>query len=269
MARLLAATPPPQHDDEAVASTVTIERATPAPAATPTSSPSPEPSATPVPTPTPLPELSAAPAVPRLQTAPHRPKPRSVVVAHLGPHELARTRPDASPQPRRAVAAEGAYTSSQLASMDSQFRSTIASAQRAVAEGPAQAGASGRGTAPTMKRYNATAIGTPAEDLGGGGLCDNLSEDTRGEHTYVYWRCRVRYSDGYTEMVEFPWPFVYQRGHVPRGRETFPAQPPPDGFQLQHVFSLSRQVCYYYRARCDAVLERERASGMPDYGTPP
>jgi hypothetical protein len=264
MARLLPTEPPP-HDDEAVAVSVTIERARP----TPTASPTPEPSATPVPTPTPLPKASAAPAIPRLATAPRPPQRRSVAVAHVAPHELARTRPDASPQPRRAAPAQGAYTPSQLAALEGQFRNTIAAAQRAVAEGPPQTGSAGRGPASTTKRYDATAIGSPADEFGGGGVCDNLAEETRAERTYVYWRCRVRYSDGYREIVAFPWPFVYPRGHVPRGRETFPGQPPPDGFQLPQVFALSRQVCYYFRSRCDTVLERERASGAPDYGTPP
>jgi hypothetical protein len=271
LTRLVPAAPPP-HDDEAVAALISVERATPTPSPRPTPSPTPLPSAspTPLPTPTPRPDASAAPAVPRLATAPHRPRPRSVAVAHVAvPHELARTRPDASPQPRAVSATRAAYTSSQLASMDAQFRNTIASAQRAVAEGPPQSGSSGRGTASTMKRYDAVGFGTPADELGGGGVCDNMAEDTRGERTYVYWRCRVHYSDGYAEVVEFPWPFVYPRGHVPRGRESFPAQPPPDGFQLPRVFALSRQVCYYYRTRCDTVLERERAAGMPEYGAPP
>jgi hypothetical protein len=264
MARLLPA-PPPPRDDEAIAARVTIDRMTPPP----TASPTPEPSATPVPTPTPVPKASAAPAIPRLATAPRPPQRRSVAVPHVAPHELARTRPDASPQPRRAAAAQGAYTTSQLAALEGQFRNTIAEAQRAVAEGPPQTGSAGPGTASTMKRYNAPAIGSPADDLGGGGLCDNLSEETRGERTYIYWRCRVRYDDGFTEIVAFPWPFVYPRGHAPRRRERFPAQPPPDGFQLPQVFALSREVCYYFRSRCDAVLDRERTAGAPIYGTPP
>jgi hypothetical protein len=182
---------------------------------------------------------------------------------------MARTRPHASPQPRPVASASGTYTSGQIASLDDQFRSTIASAQRALAEGPAQTGGAGRGSASTMKRYDAVATGFPADILGGGGLCDNLSEETRGELTYIYWRCRVRYEDGYAEIVAFPWPFSYPRGHTPRPRENFPAQPPPAGFHLPGVFALSRQVCYYFRDRCDAVLARERAAGAPSYGTPP
>jgi hypothetical protein len=269
LSRLTHAAHPPE-DELADATRITVQRRTPPP--TPIPSPTPRPSSTPTPepTPTPVPRLSAAPAIPRLATAPRRtPTPRRIALRPPAPHELARNRPHAPPQPPRIASAHGAYTTRQLASMEDQFRQTIASAQHAVAEGPPQTGSSSEGTAATTKHYTGTTIGTPADEVGGGGLCDNLAEETRGDRTYIYWRCRVHYSDGFTETVAFPWPFVYPRGHTPRPRESFPAQPPPDGFQLPQVFSLSRQVCYYFRDRCDAVLARERAAGMPDYGTPP
>jgi hypothetical protein len=259
----LAPHAPAPRDDAAVADRITVERATPIPTPLPTATPRP------LPTPTPVPRASAAPAVPRLATAPRVAPPRAAPRQPAAPHEIARTRPRASPQPRPVKAARGTYTSSQIASLDDQFRSTIASAQRAVAEGPAQTGGAGGGNASTMKRYDQTANGFPADILGGGGLCDNLSEETRGDLTYIYWRCRVRYDDGYAEVVAFPWPFAYPRGHTPRPRQNFPAQPPPVAFHLPEVFALSRQVCYYFRDRCDAVLARERAAGAPAYGTPP
>ena len=255
------------EDDVAVSEPIVISRMTPPPTPPPTPRPTATPS--PEPTPTPVPRASAAPAIPRTARAPHvahvsAPPPKQVAV-----HELARIRPHAPPQPPKHPAVRAACTANQLAALDAQFRSTIASAQHAVAEGPTQSGGTGSGTASTMKRYDAIASGMPADSLGGGGVCDNLEEETRGNLTYIYWRCRVRYSDGYTEVVEFPWPFVYPRGHTPRPRENFPAQAPPDGFHLPAVFALSRQVCYYFRDRCDAVLARERAAGLPDYGTPP
>jgi hypothetical protein len=259
----LAPRPPAERDLETVAARITVERATPAPTPIPTATPKP------LPTPTPIPRASAAPAVPRIATAPHVVHVPAARARPVAPHEIARNRPHASPQPRPVPLARGSYTSGQIASLDDQFRSTIASAQRALAEGPAQSGGTGRGSASTMKRYDAVATGFPADMLGGGGLCDNLSEETRGEVTYIYWRCRVRYEDGYAEIVAFPWPFAYPRGHTPRPRENFPAQPPPPSFHLPDVFALSRQVCYYFRDRCDAVLARERAAGAPSYGTPP
>lgn len=252
-----------ERDSVVAAATITIERATPRP--TPSATPTP----TPPPTPTPLPRPSAAPALPRLATMPRLiPTPR-VLAAQIARHEIARVRVRASPQPPPVPPARGTYTSGQLASLNGQFRQTIASAQRAVAEGPARTGGSGAGTAPAMKRYDAVLSGSPADQLGGGGVCDNLSEETRGAYTYIYWQCRVRYSDGFTETVAFPWPFVYPRGGTPRPNQSFPAQPPPSSFHLGQVFALSRQVCYYFRDRCDAVLARERAAGAPDYGTPP
>ena len=259
----LAPRAPAPGDEGALAARITVERTTPAPTPTPSATPQP------VPTPTPVPRASAAPAVPRLATAPRVVPARTAPPIPVARHEIARTRPHASPQPRPIPSARGMYTSGQIASLDDQFRSTIASAQRALAEGPAQTGGTGGGSAPTMKRYDAIATGFPADILGGGGLCTNLAEETRGERTYIYWQCRVRYDDGYAEVVAFPWPFIYPRGHTPRPRENFPAQPPPDGFHLPEVFALSRQVCYYFRDRCDAVLARERAAGAPTYGTPP
>jgi hypothetical protein len=257
----------PAHEDAADAQRIAIERIVPTPQPTPT--PTPPPTPRPVPTPTPLPKPSAVPAVPRLATAPRALAIRPPVVRAPAPHEIARIVPRASPEPRPHPSARGAYTDGQLASLDAQFRSTIASAQRAAAEAPAQSGGNDTGRAPTMKRYQALTTGFPADILGGGGLCDNLDEQTRGAYTYIYWQCRVRYSDGYTETVAFPWPFAYPRGHTPRPGENFPAQAPPAGFHLAQVFALSRQVCYYFRDRCDEVLARERAAGAPDYGTPP
>jgi len=263
--RLFRPRAPAQLDDGAVAVRITVQRATPAPTPTPAPTLTPKPP----PTPTPVPRPSGGPALPRLATAPRVVPKRAPPPRVLPPHEIARVRPNASPQPPPHVPARGTYSPEQLASLDSQFRSTIASAQRALAEAPAQSGGAGGGHASTMKRYDQIGNGLPADLLGGGGLCDNLAEETRGELTYIYWRCRVRYDDGYAEIVPFPWPFVYPRGHTPRPRENFPAQPPPAGFHLPAVFSLSRQVCYYFRERCDAVLARERAAGSPDYGTPP
>ena len=255
------------REEVAGAQRITVEHVVPTPVPTPTPAP---PTPAPLPTPTPVPRPSAAPAVPRLATAPRSVAVRRAPPHLIAPHELARTVPHASPQPRQIAApAHVAYSASQLASLDAQFRGTIASAQHAIAEGPPQTGGTGTGTASTMKRYKALTTGYPADILGGGGLCDNLDEQTRGAYTYIYWQCRVRYDDGYTETVAFPWPFVYPRGHTPRPNENFPAQPPPPGFHLADVFALSRQVCYYFRDRCDAVLARERAAGAPDYGTPP
>ncbi len=250
-------------DDVAASEPIVISRATPPPTPPPTPKPTATPS--PEPTPTPVPRATAAPAIPRTARAPHVARAAVLPQKQVAVHELARVRPHAPPQ----GAARTGYTPSQLAALDAQFRSTISAAQQAVAEGPAQSGSSGAGTASTMKRYSRTGYGVPADVLGGGGLCENLDEQTRGNLTYIYWRCHVRYSDGLTETVEFPWPFVYPRGHTPRPREEFPAQPPPSDFHLPEVFALSRQVCYYFRDRCDAVLARERAAGLPDYGTPP
>jgi len=256
LARLAPHAVPP--DDAAAADRVAIERIEPTPRPTPT------PVRQPTPTPTPIVRPRARPALPRTATAPRiareQPPP-----APAAPREIARVVPHAPPEPRAHEPAHTAFSQSQIDAMNTQFRSTIASAQQAVAQGPAASGGSDAGSAATtMKRYTSVSFGSPADVLGGG-LCDNLSETTHGDRTYIYWQCRIHYDDGYTETVAFPWPFVYSRGHTPRPREPFPEQPPPQGFQLPQVFALSREVCYYFRDRCDAVIRRERA----DYGTPP
>jgi hypothetical protein len=38
-------------------------------------------------------------------------------------------------------------------------------------------------------------------------------------------------------------------------------QPPPPGFALPQPFALSRAVCSFYRAQCEAVIQRETAAG--------
>ncbi len=252
---------PPPTDDAAVSDKVAIERLTPTPVPTPR--------ATPRPTPTPVVLPHPRPAVARPATAPRVASTAPPAAAPLAPREIARVRPHAPPPPR--MSKHGAYSQAQLDAMSAQFRSTIASAQQAAAEAPqAQTGGSDAGSADkTMKRYRSVPFGPPADVLGGG-LCDNLSESSRGDRTYIYWQCRIHYSDGYTETVAFPWPFIYPRGHTPKPNESFPEQPPPEGFALPQVFALSREVCAYFRDRCDAVIRRERASGdASDYGTPP
>jgi outer membrane biosynthesis protein TonB len=121
LSRLTHASHPPD-DVIADATRITVERQTPPPTATPQPTPRPSSTPTPVPTPTPEPHVSAAPAIPRLATAPRRtPLPRRVAVRPPAPHELARNRPHAPPQPRIA-STHGAYTTRQLASMEEQFR---------------------------------------------------------------------------------------------------------------------------------------------------
>ena len=88
----------------------------------------------------------------------------------------------------------------------------------------------------------------------------------RGGYNYYYLRCRVTFTDGYTEEVSFPWqfrftpredPFRYQDGRP----HHFPVQPPPDGFALPRPFALSRTICAFYHDDCEAVVAKERAAG--------
>ena len=98
-------------------------------------------------------------------------------------------------------------------------------------------------------------------------MCDPLDTPTaRGGYNYYYLRCRVTFTDGYTEEVSFPWqfrfaprddPFRYQDGRP----HHFPVQAPPEGFALRRPFALSRTICAFYHDDCEAVVAKERADG--------
>jgi hypothetical protein len=44
---------------------------------------------------------------------------------------------------------------------------------------------------------------------------------------------------------------------------------PPPGWKLPHPFAFSRLVCMFFRDDCQALIDRERAAGDPDYAAPP
>ena len=158
------------------------------------------------------------------------------------------------------------FSQQQIASLDAQFQHTIDSAQRSLADGPQTAQQSGSGTQ-TMKRYEGILAGRSEDALASEGVCDPLDVPTsRGGYNYYYLRCRVTFTDGYTEEVSFPWqfrfppredPFRYQDGRP----HHFPVQGPPDGFALQRPFALSRTICAFYHDDCEAIVAKERAAG--------
>lgn len=120
-----------------------------------------------------------------------------------------------------------------------------------------------------MKRYNKLLDASVTDVESGTGICDPLDDGTaRGGYTYYYLRCNVRYTDGYTEQVSFPWPFRFTGRNDPfrmgPGRHEFPPQPPPAGFSLPHPFALSRAICAYFHDDCMTVIRREQEqSGDP------
>jgi hypothetical protein len=176
--------------------------------------------------------------------------------------------------PRRADSASVSsstrhgFSPQQIAALDSQFRSTIDSAQHALTEGPPSTQQqSGEGLR-TMKHYDGILAGRSEDALQSEGVCDPLdTPNARGGYNYYYLRCRVTFTDGYTEEVSFPWqfrftprddPFRYQDGH----QHHFPVQAPPEGFALRRPFALSRTICAFYHDDCAAVVAKERAAGQ-------
>jgi hypothetical protein len=171
-----------------------------------------------------------------------------------------------APHARVAAPAKSGIDEQQIAALDARFRNTIAQAQHDVATTPAPAAVH------TMKRvdtYDTYLNVDVNEVLDENGICTPTSIDDsgvrRGNYTYYYLRCNVRYSDGFAETVEFPWPFKFTDANDPfRYRDgrphSFPGQPPPPGFVLPHPFALSRAVCAFFHNECQAVIDRERAS---------
>ncbi|MEA2666978.1 MAG: hypothetical protein QOI11_3922 [Candidatus Eremiobacteraeota bacterium] len=217
----------------------------------------------------PVPKLAPAPKpVPtRVPPKPVLPAQREPVRQRLAHADVSRSASSASAGTNAATAAHNGLSPQQIAALDGQFRSTIDAAQHALSEAPAAAAQqSGSGTR-TMKSYGGILAGRSDDALASEGVCDPLDTPTaRGGYNYYYLRCRVTFTDGYTEEVSFPWqfrftprddPFRYQDGRP----HHFPVQPPPDGFALQRPFALSRTICAFYHADCEAVVAKERAAG--------
>jgi hypothetical protein len=210
----------------------------------------------------PLPEL---PRLAEPTFAPH-PAVRPPLRVHRPPSRVTAMVPLPSGA-RGAHAAAGAMSAEQIAALEGSFRKTIDQAQQAVAESPVP-----QHQVATTKQYNDVLHGSVDDIIGGTGLCDPMDEGSvRGVYTYYYLTCSIRYTDGMTERVSFPWPFRFTRRDDPfiyrDGRpHSFPPQAPPAGFVLRHPFALSRALCMYYHDECAAVLERERANNGPDNG---
>lgn len=269
---------PPPDDLAAHTEPITIERI---PIATP------RPLATPPPTPPPVQRI--AQGRPRPVVAKHAvvppPRPRARALPVTAQATLP---PRAEPPPVRhatihqppaekkvavvpvphgasgSAAASGAISPQKLASLDAMFSKTIAQAQHDVASAPQ---ADQAAPVQTMKRYDRILQGSVDEIVGGEGICDPMDEGTvRGPYTYYYLSCSFTYTDGFSERVQFPWPFHFTRQDDPFGRRDghthrFPVQPPPPDYTLPHPFAMSRVVCSFYHDECAAIVRKERADG--------
>ena len=163
-------------------------------------------------------------------------------------------------------AARGAFSPEQIASLDAQFSKTIAQAQRSLTEVPPQA----RRPATTMKRYQLVMAGSRGDLTSAQGQCRATQTWYRGPTVWHYDRLRFLYTDGFSEHVLIPWPQQFPRNDDPEDHPNkfYPVEEPPAGWQLPHPFAFSRLVCIFYKSECQALIERERANGDPNYAPP-
>jgi hypothetical protein len=221
-----------------------------------------------------LPDLSV-PTLPPIPTAAPTARPTTEPTTEptyrpeRGTIHHARAVPTEEPRPRDVptAAPKNGFSQQQIAALDAQFSRTIAQAQHALTDVPPQRRPPAR--APDQIRYEAIMAGTPEQFLSAQGDCTSIiQEGHTATISYYYFRCTIRYSDGYFEDVSFLWPHVFPRGRDPvdlyrRGevRMVFPMQGPPPGFVLPPHFALSRAVCSFYKARCQSIIDGERANG--------
>ena len=183
------------------------------------------------------------------------------------PHELAVNKPrHHQPPPHKLTKIEQA-----IALAESQSVSTIASAQHDVGQTAAPtSGYYGDGHTATMKKYGGGFGSAFSTEGGSDGTCTFIGNQDRGDYTYVYLtNCRIRYSDGFSEIVNIPWRYRFPKGHVPLPGVKFARQPPPPDYKLPlGGFEMSREVCSYFEPECKALRAKEKAEGLPDYGPP-
>jgi ABC-type amino acid transport substrate-binding protein len=192
--------------------------------------------------------------------------PPRAVAQHTEP---ASTAPSTSTAPSGGAArsrASRAFTSQQIAALDAQFSKTIAQAQRALTDVPQQR----RRPATTMKRYQLVMAGSRGDLTSAQGQCRPTQTWYRGATVWHYMDCDFVYTDGFAEHVLIPWPHRFARNDDPADHpyKIYPVQEPPPGWTLPHPFPFSRLVCIFYKAECQALVDRERANGDPNYAPP-
>ena len=153
-----------------------------------------------------------------------------------------------------------------MAALDAQFSKTIAQAQRGLTDVPRQA----RRPATTMKRYQLVMAGSRGDLTSAQGECRATQTWYRGPVVWHYMDCDFIYTDGFSEHVLIPWPQRFARTDDPADHPytMYPVEDPPPGWQLPHPFAFSRLVCIFYKTECQALIDRERANGDPNYAPP-
>ena len=204
-------------------------------------------------------EPTAVPTFPPQPATIHHPRagasaaPPRIVAQHVQPNAA-----------RSSV--RGAYSPQQIAALDAQFSKTIAQAQRALTDVPRQT----RRPATTMKHYQLVMAGSRGDLTSAQGQCRPTQTWYRGPVVWHYMDCDFIYTDGFAEHVLIPWPQHFSRNDDPADHpfKIYPVGEPPPGWTLPHPFAFSRLVCVFYRAECQALIDRERANGDPNYAPP-
>jgi len=272
---------PKATPDELVATSdaVTIERRTVpramrrAPQQPPPSRPRPRrvaQAAAPHPVPVPLPTLPPPAVGAPAPTAAPAHAPRHGTIHHPLPGASAAPRTvavnPATTTTAQQPAARGAFSPQQIAALDAQFSKTIAQAQRALTDVPQQR----RRPATTMKRYQLVMAGSRGDLTSAQGQCRATQTWFRGPVVWHYMDCDFIYTDGFSEHVLIPWPQQFARNDDPSDHpyKMYPVEEPPAGWTLPHPFAFSRLVCIFYKNDCQALIDRERANGDPNYAPP-
>ncbi|HWT04306.1 MAG TPA: hypothetical protein VN224_00985 [Xanthomonadales bacterium] len=208
-------------------------------------------------------EPTAAPARPPRHGTIHHPLPGATAAP---PRAVAVNPPAATSSTTTATTAHGAFSPQQIAALDAQFSKTITQAQRALTNVPPQT----RRPATTMKRYQLVMAGSRGDLTSAQGQCRATQTWYRGPVVWHYMDCDFIYTDGFGEHVLIPWPQRFARNDDPSDHpyKMYPVEDPPPGWTLPHPFAFSRLVCIFYKTECQALVDRERANGDPNYAPP-
>jgi hypothetical protein len=123
-----------------------------------------------------------------------------------------------------------------------------------------------------IRRLNANMLGSTIQDLQHAqGIVERAEPCDRYTPHCYFVRARIIYQDGFVELVDVPWPFIFNGMRVDpiqlaNGRY-FTPPPPPDGYHLPHPFAPSRFVCTYFKDECKSLFAAEEAAGGVAGGT--
>ncbi len=117
-----------------------------------------------------------------------------------------------------------------------------------------------------IRRLNANMLGSTIQDLQHAqGIVERAEPCDRYTPHCYFVRARIIYQDGFVELVDVPWPFIFTGVRLDpiqlsNGRYFVPP-PPPETYRLPHPFAPSRFVCTYFKDDCKALFAAEEAAG--------